>query len=1051
VAFAVVILTALTTATFTAAAVSFFSAVTAGAAASELSGRPGSVVTVSAPATRATVGRTRADIARTVRGMLPGLRPQILASSQSDVLNLPGPKSARRPQTQIISLPGLSAHIIQVSGHCAGGSLPAGARALPACMPANAAKALALATGDAVTLRDPTTHALIPVRITGTFRRADPNSQYWLLDPLGPGGLRRAGGFATAGPLVISPAVAASAGFAAASVSMLAIPDFSRLHGTGLAAMGNHLASKISNLNSAGNFHNATIASGLSARLTALATALVVARTKILAGVLTLLVIGGATLALAARLLSQRREAETALVGARGASRVQVAKRGLTDAVVVAVPAAVAGPLLASLLAPLLVRRLATGLSGTAWLAAALVAAGCVAVIALPWLRRPLSPLRQRARRGRQRAIAAAVYARADLAVVAIAAGAVWQLIRSAGPVSTGLDGTLSADPVLVLAPVLALAGGALVTLRALPVAARLGDRVATRGRGLVVPAAAWQLSRRALREAGPTLIAVLAVAAAVMALAQRDSWQRSVKAQASFAVGADARITMPPAAPLPIGSVSAITAAHGVAASTPAVRSSFSLPDGSLGTLLALNTRAAASIIPAPADGPGPAVLRRLATPPPVGVRLPGKPAALSLTAVLGRGRLAHPVLFVQLMDAAGIGYLLPAGPVRPDGRPHRLSIVIAPLHRADYPLRLTGFTLQFNVPSRKLPADTLTISGCVASSAAGSPAGTAFPAAPAGRPLVFSATKNTGGIVPTALNARTTSRGAVVATFKPGATSNVVGNYQTVQTGLAQVEVAESFRGEGRPVPAVVTRSLLTRSGQRIGSRMQVGIAGTTVLITPVAVVANLPTVGGGNPGVLVDQRALGDALQAGGAPPVTVTEWWLRKSGRLNLAGVPPGTAISTRASMERALLADPLLLDSQQALLAIAVAAILLALVGMLVSVATASERARDLALLDALGMPPGQVARMLALGQAMTAVATSAVGLLFGALLSRLIVPAVTLTAQAVRPVPPLVVQVPWLAAAVIAVVMAAVPTIAIMLTTPRSGRGAAMIRLEGEA
>jgi hypothetical protein len=52
VAFAVVILTALTTATFTAAAVSFFSAVTAGAAQSELNGRPGSAIAVTAAASR---------------------------------------------------------------------------------------------------------------------------------------------------------------------------------------------------------------------------------------------------------------------------------------------------------------------------------------------------------------------------------------------------------------------------------------------------------------------------------------------------------------------------------------------------------------------------------------------------------------------------------------------------------------------------------------------------------------------------------------------------------------------------------------------------------------------------------------------------------------------------------------------------------------------------------------------------------------------------------------------------------------------------------------
>ncbi len=69
--------------------------------------------------------------------------------------------------------------------------------------------------------------------------------------------------------------------------------------------------------------------------------------------------------------------------------------------------------------------------------------------------------------------------------------------------------------------------------------------------------------------------------------------------------------------------------------------------------------------------------------------------------------------------------------------------------------------------------------------------------------------------------------------------------------------------------------------------------------------------------------------------------------------------------------------------------------------MLVSIATASERSRDLALLDALGMPPRQIARLLGLEQGLTAVAPSAIGLLFGAALSELIVPAVTLTPESV--------------------------------------------------
>jgi putative ABC transport system ATP-binding protein len=111
------------------------------------------------------------------------------------------------------------------------------------------------------------------------------------------------------------------------------------------------------------------------------------------------------------------------------------------------------------------------------------VAAGSVAIIGLPWLRRPQSPLRQRAKRGRQRSIAAAVYANADLAVVALAAGAVWQLVRSAGPVSTGLDGTLSADPVLVVAPVLALGPAAVHALRGISFDVKPGELVAVCGR----------------------------------------------------------------------------------------------------------------------------------------------------------------------------------------------------------------------------------------------------------------------------------------------------------------------------------------------------------------------------------------------------------------------------------------------------------------------------------------------------------------------------------------------------------------------------------------
>jgi hypothetical protein len=685
------------------------------------------------------------------------------------------------------------------------------------------------------------------------------------------------------------------------------------------------------------------------------------------------------------------------------------------------------------------------GATGIVWLASLSVAAGCVAIIALPWLRRPHSPLRRRASSGRQRSVTAAVYARADLAVVAAAGGAAWQLIRSAGPVSSGLDGTLSADPVLVVAPVLTLVAGALLTLRILPLAARLGDRIAARGRGLIVPVAAWQISRRTLRQAGPTLVTVLAVAAAVMAVAQRDSWQQSVQAQASFRIGADTRITLPPAGPLPLSQVTTVTAAPGVTASTPAVRSSFALPNGGQATLLALDTRAAAAVIPAQAAGPSPAVLDRLAAAvPPVGAGVPGRPTVLKLTARLGRGSVGQPGLFVQLTDAAGIGYLLRAGDVPADGRPHTLAVTIAAGTHTDYPLRVTGFSLQFTTSVTQAPADTLTISRGLALAHAGSTSGRAFDLAVHGLPLITAVNQNPGSTAPSVSLARVTPGGGIITVFKPGF---AVG----APSSPAGISLSGSYPGVGKPLPAVVTGSFLTATGLQVGDRFDAAMDGTTVQIIPVAVVSFLPTIIDGSPSVLVDQRGLVGALQSTGAPPEDVTEWWLRTSGHLSLTGLPPGTSTASLAPLTRVLLADPLSLASQQALLGIAVAVLLLAVIGLLVSIATAADRAGDMALLDALGMPPVQVARLLGLEQALTAVATSGIGLLFGAALSKLIIPAVTLTAQAARPIPPIVVQVPWLLAAAVALAIAAVPTVAATLAVPRRGSGLARSRLEADA
>ena len=172
-------------------------------------------------------------------------------------------------------------------------------------------------------------------------------------------------------------------------------------------------------------------------------------------------------------------------------------------------------------------------------------------------------------------------------------------------------------------------------------------------------------------------------------------------------------------------------------------------------------------------------------------------------------------------------------------------------------------------------------------------------------------------------------------------------------------------------------MTRNFLAATGLRIGGLLQAAIDGTTVQITPVATVANLPTIGDGSPSVLVDQSALQERFRWQARRQKRSPSGGCGPPARRTCAGLPVGTAITSVAPIAKALLADPFSLASQQALLAVAIAALLLAVIGLLASVATAAERTRDVALLDALGMPPGQVARLLGLEQALTAVSPAA--------------------------------------------------------------------------
>jgi hypothetical protein len=219
----------------------------------------------------------------------------------------------------------------------------------------------------------------------------------------------------------------------------------------------------------------------------------------------------------------------------------------------------------------------------------------------------------------------------ADLAVIALGLIAFWQL-HSYSPVARGVTASIGVDPVLVIAPAMALAGGALIPLRLLPAAASVADRLSARSRRLGAAMASRQVSRRPIRQRGPVLLAVLAVATGTLALAQHASGQQGASDQAAFEVGSDVLVNL--AAPLPLGQAAAIQHEPGVRSAMPVA----SFNGGSGGQVVALDaSRAAATALVRPDESalPLPALWKKI-TPAQAGpgLVLPGRPARLELIA---------------------------------------------------------------------------------------------------------------------------------------------------------------------------------------------------------------------------------------------------------------------------------------------------------------------------------------------------------------------------------------------------------------------------------
>jgi putative ABC transport system permease protein len=303
----------------------------------------------------------------------------------------------------------------------------------------------------------------------------------------------------------------------------------------------------------------------------------------------SLIVAGAAVIAVAARMVAVRREAELTLLRARGASIPQLSAQLLGGTVALVLPAALIGAGLAFAL------ETSDASSALGWSLAVLVIVAGLAgppVIAAVRHRRPGPPASAARITAVGEAAPRRIAARRWVAEATACAAAIAGLIvlhdhGLPGPGQTDL--ILAATPVLVAVPVV------LVVLRLYPLAVRGLQAGVARAPGATAFVALAQASRTALTGVLPVFAVVLALSVAAFAGMLRDAVGRGENAAAWAATGADVTIENHPGISqafdqMTAATVATIAAVPGVRRTAVVWKTSWSGPGGQTLTVLAVD-----------------------------------------------------------------------------------------------------------------------------------------------------------------------------------------------------------------------------------------------------------------------------------------------------------------------------------------------------------------------------------------------------------------------------------------------------------------------------
>ncbi|TDB82880.1 ABC transporter permease [Actinomadura sp. KC216] len=1004
--------------------------------------------------------KVRGQVGQALTQMYGDVPLTISVGVRSDSYTLPGQEKRDHPElTAFGTYTGIEKHARLTRGRWPAAD-PTAARdgEVQAALPGAAARAMRADVDDVLTLHGRVDKkSVVKVRVVGLFDVTDPESYFWQGDRLLTTGVEKLD-YTTYGPFVVPPGVfAARFTGTGADARFTVMPDLRGVESGELGPLGDRVANAEETFRKAGGGAQFSVVTKLPELTAQLDDAVLVARSTMLIPVIQLVLLAGVAWLLVSRLLADHRRGEVALLRTRGMGMRQLATLGLAEGLLIVLPAAVLGPLLARPLLRLaahapMVRdsglRLDAGPMAPLWIVSVATALICAVVLTVPTLRGANRTfVEAQAGIGRTRRLRGSG---ADLALLVVAGLAIWQLTRYGADGAGGGSGTgggigaSGVDPFIVSGPALALLAGGVLLLRVVPVTSRVAERAATRGRGLVTALGTRQVGRRRLRYAGPVLLLVMAMAVGVLSVTTMATWRRSQTDQADFQAATDLRVTRAsgPQAPSVLGQGGRVAALPGVTASTAVLRT-----DADLGTapatLLAADTGDLGRVLrvqPGLRDDLRLDELAR-ARPAAPALTVPGRPRRLLFDVRLTRAGpvptnelgLKPPADFpyevaVTIADARGLVREVALPGLVADGREHTLALDVAGLAGPggvpSYPLSVRGLHYSFdaNPFSGPLDLELLHVRGDGTGEAAPPPAGArwdAFVRPEESRPRATAGPAE-GALTKLAIPAHPSWAGEQMFSDTIG------GVHAMLTTGPPPPRgTAAGANTDLQPVvPGVITEETARRAKVGVGGKVTVSTVDGEQPVQVVGVAPALPSVPPGEPGVLVDLPTLTvTRLAANGAEPTSIApgEWWASARGgatgpaATSLAGHPAwGEVAADRGELRSRLRDAPLGAALQGALVLGFGAALAFAVIAFVVNAAvTAGERSREFAVLRALGVPPRQVTGVLAIEQAYLVTLGLLGGTLLGLVVARLVVPHVVLSVQAAEPYPPADLVVRW--------------------------------------